>query len=204
MAATRRELEREQRRRHLLEAAERVFGRKPFDVATMQDVASEAQIGMQGLYEHFASKDDLYAQVVATRVESLRRRVDEVLKGERDPLRALRGLARVYMEVFETSPMFLPVFLMERARFDWEMESRLDAGVRALYREERARVARVLRKIRAQGRLGPFPVEYMTQHCMDTIHAALWYRHRCKPSEEIETCVNRAFQALFSGLSPAP
>lgn len=204
MVARRKEIEREQRRRLLLEAAERVFGRKPFDVATMQDVAAEAQIGMQGLYEHFASKDDLYAQVVMTRVENLRRRADEVLKGERDPLAALRALARVYMEVFENSPMFLPIFLMEKARFDWEMESRLGAKVRSIYREERSRVARLLRKIQTQGRLGPLPVEYMTQHCMDTIHAALWYRHRCKPSEEIETCVNRAFQVLLTGLSPAP
>jgi AcrR family transcriptional regulator len=48
-------IERQQRRNLLLEAAGRVFGRKPFDEATMQEIASEAQIGMQGLYEHFPS-----------------------------------------------------------------------------------------------------------------------------------------------------
>ena len=50
MALTRKEIERSQRRELLLQAAARVFGRKPFDEASMQEVAAEAQIGMQGLY----------------------------------------------------------------------------------------------------------------------------------------------------------
>src|SRR5512140_3434159 len=91
-ADRRRQAEREQRYQHILLAAERVFGRLPYDQASMQQVASEAGLGMKGLYEHFSSKEELLSAVVVFRLAE----IDEQLSGTRetaDPMKRLRDLA---------------------------------------------------------------------------------------------------------------
>ena len=70
MSATplpRRQRERALRRELLLDAAGRVFGRRPYDEATMQEVATEAEIGMQGLYEVFPSKQEASTRASSSR-----------------------------------------------------------------------------------------------------------------------------------------
>ena len=67
----RREAEHLQRRQHILLAAERVFGRRPYDEATMQEIAAEAGIGMNGLYRHFPSKEELRIAVLDFRLDEI-------------------------------------------------------------------------------------------------------------------------------------
>lgn len=67
--ATRRERERRQRRSRILDAAEKVFSAKGFDQATMDDIATEAELSKGTLYLYFKSKDDLFAALSARMVE---------------------------------------------------------------------------------------------------------------------------------------
>ncbi|HEY9857472.1 MAG TPA: TetR family transcriptional regulator [Stenomitos sp.] len=50
----------EQRRQEILQAAERVFRRKGFGPATMQDLMDETGASRGGLYLYFSSKEDVY------------------------------------------------------------------------------------------------------------------------------------------------
>ena len=61
---TRKERERERHRREMLEAAERVFVRKGYHDATVEEIAQEAEFAVGTLYNFFKGKDDLYARVV--------------------------------------------------------------------------------------------------------------------------------------------
>ncbi len=56
----RREREKEQRKNAILDAAERVFFTKGVTVATMDDVADEAELSKGTLYLYFTSKQELY------------------------------------------------------------------------------------------------------------------------------------------------
>lgn len=56
------ELERENRKTLIINAAERVFTRKPFDQVTMRDIAEEAGITPTAIYRYFSDKQDLYAE----------------------------------------------------------------------------------------------------------------------------------------------
>ncbi|MDT8273347.1 MAG: TetR/AcrR family transcriptional regulator, partial [Desulfomonilia bacterium] len=46
----------------IINAAERVFARKPFDQVTMRDIAEEAGITPTAIYRYFSDKQDLYAE----------------------------------------------------------------------------------------------------------------------------------------------
>ena len=196
----RREKEREQRRALLLEAAARVFGRKPFDEATMQDVASEAEIGMQGLYDCFPSKQDLYEQVMRSRAEVFHRRADAALAGRGgSPLERIALLAEVYAETFQDRPLSLPTFIRDRVQFDWGFDSRFRTPLAAVYQVERARLRALVQEALDLGLLRPLDPEFLIQLAMDVLQASLHYAHSQRPPEAPGPCVARAMDCLLRG-----
>lgn len=201
----RREKEREQRRKLLMDAAARVFSRKPFDEASMQEVAAEAEIGMQGLYEHFPSKQALYEQILQERAEAFHARADEALRGrEGSPLESIRILAEVYADSFRDRPFSLPTFVRDRIQFDWGFETRFRSRLEEVYRSERARLKAMVQAALDQGLLRPMDPEFLTQLAMDVLQASLHFAHRQDPREEPGPCVARAMDCLLQGVGVRP
>jgi AcrR family transcriptional regulator len=193
-------MERAQRRELLLAAAERVFGRKPFDEATMQEVASEAQIGMQGLYEHFPSKQDLYESLIRVRVQRIQARLAEALKPASDPLHRLRMLARIQAEAFAEAPAFFTIFVRERLHYDWGLSSRFGPVLHQVYREEQRRVRDILADCIEAGKVKPLDLDFLVKACVNVWEASLHYHFRYRPEEEIEACVDRTMETFLLGL----
>jgi AcrR family transcriptional regulator len=203
MALSRKDVERQQRRTLLLEAAGRVFGRKPFDEATMQEVAAEAEIGMQGLYEHFPSKQDLYEQVMDTRAATFRVRAAQALADIPEPLDQIRALAEVYVRLFKDQPLLLPLFIRDRVHYDWGFQSRFSESIKRIYEEEIRRFREILEAAIAQGRLRPLDPNLLVQLCLGALEASLHYNHK-HPEEAIGTCVDRAMDCLLGGVEVRP
>ncbi|MBN2104942.1 TetR/AcrR family transcriptional regulator [bacterium] len=61
--AERREREKQQRQQDIIDAAERIFFSKGIQQATMDDVATEAELSKGTLYLYFKSKDELYLAI---------------------------------------------------------------------------------------------------------------------------------------------
>jgi AcrR family transcriptional regulator len=60
----RKEQEREIRRKDIVDAAERVFFSKGYATATMDEVAAEAEFSKRTVYVYFASKEQLYFEIM--------------------------------------------------------------------------------------------------------------------------------------------
>lgn len=60
----RKEKEKQIRRNDIIDAAEKVFFSKGYDVATMDDVAKEAEFSKRTLYIYFNSKEQLYFEIM--------------------------------------------------------------------------------------------------------------------------------------------
>ena len=204
MVESRRERETQRRREILLEAASRVFGRKPFDEATMQEVAAEAQIGMRGLYEQFPSKQALYEQVILDRALAFQARTLSFLDPDLPPLEALRRLALAYADQFRERPMHLPMFIQNRVHFDWGFDSRFAPRLREVYEEERAHLRDLMvRAIRA-GQIRDLEPDFLAQLCLDVLQSSLHHSHVRHPGEPPEASVDRALDCLLSGVGVAP
>ncbi|MGA9357303.1 MAG: TetR/AcrR family transcriptional regulator [Mycobacterium sp.] len=60
---TRRRLEPQQRREHLLDTGAALFAEKPYEDVLMEDIAARAGVSRSLLYHHFSSKRDLYVAI---------------------------------------------------------------------------------------------------------------------------------------------
>jgi AcrR family transcriptional regulator len=69
----------------IFESAEVVFGGKGYDGATMQDIADESGVSLKTLYATYASKHDLYAQIMTDRTTAFMAATRLALEGNDDP-----------------------------------------------------------------------------------------------------------------------
>lgn len=83
---------RERRRRNIIEAADSLFGRAPFDTVQMEDIARRAGISKPTLYRYFASKDELVLEVLNGALSDLGARMEAVLTRDISPRDALGEL----------------------------------------------------------------------------------------------------------------
>jgi AcrR family transcriptional regulator len=72
----------EVQRRRLVEAAYRVFERNRYERTSIADIVGEAGMSSRSFYDHFASKEDLVAEIVAETGERLLGAVSEVFTGD--------------------------------------------------------------------------------------------------------------------------
>ena len=87
-----------ERRKHLLDAAARVFAQRGFAAAQMDEIAREASTSKGGLYFHFPTKEALMAAVAGRAAAALRRRVTRAMNAVgNDPVaRAEAALAALF------------------------------------------------------------------------------------------------------------
>jgi AcrR family transcriptional regulator len=80
-APTRRRLTAEERRSAILDAALTAFSQKGYHATSLDDIAREAEVSKALIYEHFASKQELHADLIARNARELTQRVAGALSG---------------------------------------------------------------------------------------------------------------------------
>lgn len=93
---TRRRLSRLERREQLLEAARDAFAERGYHATAMDDIAERAGVSKPVLYQHFASKDDLYLGLLDVQAERLVRLVEEALAATEDNAERVAGAVEAY------------------------------------------------------------------------------------------------------------
>lgn len=66
---TRKEREKLQRKKEILAAATNLFARKGYRETTLEDIAAEAEFGTGTLYNYFASKEDIFKNILKQLIE---------------------------------------------------------------------------------------------------------------------------------------
>jgi AcrR family transcriptional regulator len=104
----RKERERERRRQQIMVAAKRVFTNKGFSKATMEDIATEAELSPGTLYLYFKNKDELYASLSLRILQYLMIRLEHVnAEPFTDAAQRLKALKEAMFDVYEFDPLIL-------------------------------------------------------------------------------------------------
>ncbi len=84
------------RSEQLLDLAERLFAERGFQAASMDELARRAGVSKPVIYDHFGSKEQLFATCVRRTGEALAERVATALSEETDPRARLRAGSIAY------------------------------------------------------------------------------------------------------------
>jgi AcrR family transcriptional regulator len=104
----RKEREKERRRQQIMVAAKRVFSGKGFNKATMEDIASEAELSPGTLYLYFKNKEELYSSLSLRILQYLLIRIEHVSsEKDLDPKEKLKALTESMYDVYEFDPLII-------------------------------------------------------------------------------------------------
>lgn len=98
----------------ILEAALEVFSQKGFHTATTDEIAERAGVGKGTLYRHFETKDKLFAELVALRLDELERKAGAIIDGHDDVLTMISKYIRIYFEFFDRNQHLYRLVVQEQ------------------------------------------------------------------------------------------
>jgi TetR/AcrR family transcriptional repressor of uid operon len=143
----------EETQTRILEAAYRVFARRGYEAATVEEITAECGIAKGALYTHFASKEELFRTIL---VERVRQRAAETAARLEPGLPLRESILRIIEASWltcRTDPVWSPL-LMEF----WALASRSDWGreaVAALFDHCSAALARFFTGAKRAGLVRP-------------------------------------------------
>ena len=114
----RREEEKRLRREAILAAAKRVYSRRGFAGATIEDIAAESRVSVGTIYLYYRSKEDLYVSLLFESMEAFTSALTKILHSRRRPVRKLReawSFFHTFREKFPES--YRAFFLLHRQGF---------------------------------------------------------------------------------------
>jgi AcrR family transcriptional regulator len=167
-APPRRRLTAEERRTGILDAALAVFSQSGYHPASIDDIAREAGVSKALIYEHFASKQELYADLIARNARELTQRLAASLVGvelESSASRLAAGLDAFFAFVEERRDAWRMLFrdtadpeaaavldrMLEQVTAEVTVLISQDPGARALNRPEEDRALRLLAEMLVGG-----------------------------------------------------
>jgi len=162
----RREREREEVRKKILDAARDLFTAEGYDRVTMRRIADAIEYSPTTIYLHFEDKDDL----VRALCEADCRRLFETMEGvgsSDDPIEEIRGLGRAYAAFGLRFPNHYRFLFMTPLAKHEEVEPD-NAGAQSF-----GRLLDAVRRAQAAGRLRPIDTLTAAQVLWTTIHGAV-------------------------------
>lgn len=97
----------------ILDAACRVFSKKGYFQATVDDVMAAAGVGKGTVYRHFNDKEGLLVALLCRMAEELSGRVSKAVRPGRPLDENLRFIAREILEFFSGRPDLLRIYVRE-------------------------------------------------------------------------------------------
>jgi AcrR family transcriptional regulator len=88
----------------ILDAARKVFEADGLDGASLRAIANAAGYTPAALYFHFASKEEIYAEVLRDSLTSLRQIVDRAVLRAKAPADRLRAAAMAFFQYYAENP----------------------------------------------------------------------------------------------------
>lgn len=200
---TRKERERERHRIEMLNAAERVFTRKGYHSATVEEIARESEFAVGTLYNFFKGKDDLYEKVVIKNMEELSSRIEDQVLSRMDPEQAVAAMINLSLIHFEEHKGFARVFFETTPGTRFDPVQALPDICHELYENHVKNMTSIFEKGIQQGCFKKIDPLYLTLLLDSTINAFISYWSRRNYDETMDKRIEKVQKAFLELIRPA-
>ncbi|OEC86991.1 MULTISPECIES: TetR/AcrR family transcriptional regulator [Methanobacterium] len=115
----RKELEKEQRRNDILNAAEKLFFSKGYENVSLKDIAKEVKLGRSTLYLYFENKEELFFAIVLRGTRILYKMINDEVKKGKSSFSKLAGFRNAYYNFAKEHQDYLKAYnYLLSGRFD--------------------------------------------------------------------------------------
>jgi AcrR family transcriptional regulator len=105
----------EENKKFILKAAERVFAQKSYSLATMDLIAEEAQFSKVTLYRYFKSKSEIFFEIINKSFDEVHQKMTKILLERRSAEEKLRELIYCISSFYHRKKNLARILMMERS-----------------------------------------------------------------------------------------
>jgi AcrR family transcriptional regulator len=202
----RKEREKEKRRQQILVAAKKLFSRKGFNKATMQDIAAEAELSPGTLYSYFKNKDELFASLSLRILQFLILRVEQASKnGNANPEQQVENLTEALYDVYKFDPqMIIYLCHLQSSETLEDLSPELLLALRGLLRKSIHAIADILEEGIKNGNIVNKPPTVLADILLALFSGViLWGASKeiiFKKKDSLKQKLGCAFECFFQGI----
>jgi AcrR family transcriptional regulator len=180
--ATRKQREKEEMRKLILDAARSLFLEKGYGDTSIRNIAEKIEYSPGTIYLYFKEKDEIFH---ALHQEGFRKLLEMMglLQFVADPMERLKAMGRIYMDFAKNNKDFYDLMFIMQAPMNMEPDECWEAGDDAL-----EHLKNVIRDCQKAGRFAGKDVDYLSFIIWSSMHGmcALYCRERCNAYEHVD------------------
>jgi AcrR family transcriptional regulator len=116
-----------ERRGEILAAARKVFARRGYEAATLEEIADRAAYAKGTLYNYFRSKEDLFQQTLSVLLDDISLLATTATREQGGARERFQGFACGMMEYYRSNEDFLRIVTLELNRLQLDEKHRVRA-----------------------------------------------------------------------------
>jgi TetR/AcrR family transcriptional regulator len=197
---TRKQRERLQHRRSILDSAEYLFAHKGFFKTSMAEIAGRAEFSVGSLYQYFKNKDAIYVGLVEEKLEEYFDMVHREVAMAHDIPHKIDALISVKLRFFEEHRDFFNIYVSEWGGSEWTARRALGSRVWGQYESYLSLMTRIMREGMRRGvfvPLNPRQLAYLFNGMMNSVILQWILRSRKESLTKQAPLIRKVF---FSGV----
>lgn len=109
-------MDKTEREKTIIEAAQKVFSREGFSETRMADIAREANLSYGLIYHYFGNKESLFEVIIEQWWNEYYAKLEQLKSSSLSTCDKLTGIIKFLLNVYETRPHLLTIFISEVSR----------------------------------------------------------------------------------------
>ena len=105
---------RQENRKFILRAAEKVFAKEGYAQASVDDIAAEAQFSKATLYRYFKSKSDIFSAVIQSTFQEAHEDFLRIIEQDEDAEGKLREFIQIMLSFYKRKEHIARIFFLEQ------------------------------------------------------------------------------------------
>jgi AcrR family transcriptional regulator len=184
----------------ILEAARKVFAKKGFSDATMDDIADTAGVAKGTVYLYYRSKREVYFAALKFGIEEMYAALVEQLRRVSTTEEKLRALIAAKLEYFDENRDFFKIFYSELGKFPIHPGA-IDSEFKALYLQQARLVESILKEGARRKVLRSVRPEPAAFAISDIIRGVVTHRLLGWSKSTIDRDVDFIFDLIWKGIA---
>src|SRR5215510_10841685 len=184
----------------ILEAARKVFAKKGFNGATVDDVATAAGVAKGTVYLYYRSKREIYFAALKFGIEQMYSALVDELRSRSTTEQKLRALIAAKLAYFDENRDFFKIFYSELGKFPIHPGA-IDAEFKRLYLEQARLVESILKEGVRKKTLRNIRTEQAALAISDIIRGIVTHRVLGWSKSKINQDVDFIFDLIWKGIA---
>jgi len=186
----------------ILEAARKVFAKKGFHEATVDDIAETAGVAKGTVYLYYASKRDLYFAALKFGIAEMYSLLLDELKQVSTPQEKLRILIATKLAYFDENRDFFKIYYSELGNIPTTHPGGIDNEFKSLYQEQARLVETILKEGARKKVIRNLRTEQTAFAISDVIRGVVTHRILGWSKSKISHDVDFIFDLIWKGIAP--